>query len=80
MKAVLTQTEAFGRFLWKFIVGDDITLAIGVVLGLVAVAILHSSGTTSWWALPIAWILALSVSLHRSTHKFSSGSKRNQQK
>lgn len=80
MRTVLTQTEAFGRFLWKFIVGDDITLAIGVVLGLVAVAILHSSGTASWWALPIAWIIALSVSLRRSTHKTSARSKRDQRK
>jgi hypothetical protein len=47
MKAGLTQTETIGRFLWTFIVGDDITLAIGVILGLVAVEMLHSSGAVS---------------------------------
>ena len=47
MKAVLAHTEVFGRFLSTFIVGDDITLAIGVVLGLVAVEMLHSSGAVS---------------------------------
>ncbi|MCL5054309.1 hypothetical protein [Ferrimicrobium acidiphilum] len=69
MKTMLTQTQAFARFLWKFIIGEDITLAIGVVLGLVAVALLHYGRVASWWALPIVWIIALSVSLRRATRK-----------
>ncbi len=69
MKTVLIQSQAFGRFLWKFIVGEDITLAVGVVLGLLAVALLHGGGIVSWWALPVIWVVALIISLRHATRK-----------
>ena len=40
--------KSFGRFLWKFIVGDDLTLAIGVLLGaILGTHFLHRFTATS---------------------------------
>ncbi|MGC8481004.1 MAG: hypothetical protein ACP5PJ_05600 [Acidimicrobiales bacterium] len=61
--------RSFGTFLWDFIVGDDVRIAIGVVVGLVAVELLHQANVSGWWALPIFWVLALSWSLVRATRK-----------
>jgi hypothetical protein len=53
----------FGRFWYRFIVGDDWTIAVSVFLGLVAVNALLRSGVQAWWLMPLvaAGILALSL-------------------
>jgi hypothetical protein len=53
----------FGRFWYGFIVGDDWTIAVSVLLGLVAVYALLRSGVQAWWlmALVVAGVLALSL-------------------
>ena len=61
--------RSFGTFWWDFIVGDDVTLAIAVVLGLAAVAALHAAKVAAWWALPVIWALGLAISLARVTRK-----------
>jgi hypothetical protein len=61
--------RAFGVFLWDFIVGDDVRIAFGVVVGLLAVELLHHEKVSGWWALPIVWLIALSWSLARATKK-----------
>lgn len=61
--------SAFGRFWWDFVVGEDVTLAIAVVVGLGAVAALHAAGVAAWWALPVLWAVALSWSLRRAARR-----------
>lgn len=71
MSAVTTAIRSFFAFWWDFIVGDDVTVAIGVVLGLGAVAALHAAGKVSWWALPAFWVAALVWSLVRALRRSS---------
>ncbi len=61
--------RSFGAFWWDFIVGDDVTIAAGVAIGLAAVYALHRSNTSAWWLLPILWVVALSISLARAVRK-----------
>jgi len=66
---VKAMARGFGMFWWDFIVGEDITIAIGVCLGLGAVAIFHAHRLSTWWALPVLWLLALFVSLAKVLRK-----------
>ncbi len=61
--------KSFGRFLWKFIVGDDLTLAIGVLLGAIGVAVAARSTGAAWLILPLLWVVALFISLRRATRR-----------
>lgn len=64
--AVRVAAVSFGLFWWDFIVGDDWSIAVAVVVGLGVVAALATAGTVAWWALPLLWALALSGSLARA--------------
>jgi hypothetical protein len=55
----------FGRFWYRFIVGDDWLLAAAVVLGLVADYVLLRAGYQAWWLLPIVVVAAMALSLWR---------------
>ena len=56
----MTALRRFGTFWWDFVVGDDWRVAAAlVVTGLVA----------SWWVLPPAVALVLTVSLLRATRR-----------
>ncbi len=57
----MNRIAAFGRFWWDFVVGDDWVAAAGVVLGLVATALLGA-----WWVLPIAVAIVLTMSVLRA--------------
>jgi hypothetical protein len=59
----MNRLEAFFRFLWDFVVGDDWRIAVGVVVALGVTAIVAGTATTAWWILPlgVAALLALSV-------------------
>jgi len=60
----------FGQFWYDFVVGDDWTVAVGVVIALALTAILARSGVAVWWLMPIAVVVLLAVSLQRAaTHK-----------
>ena len=56
----------FLKFWYDFIVGDDWTVAAGVVLALAATALLVHSQVPAWWLLPVATVVVLTVSLARS--------------
>jgi hypothetical protein len=56
----------FLKFWYDFIVGDDWTVAAGVVLALAATALLAHSQVPAWWLLPVATVVVLAVSLARS--------------
>ncbi len=57
---------AFARFWYDFIVGDDWTVAIGVVIALVATLILAQLDVAAWWLMPVAVVVLLATSLRRA--------------
>ena len=57
----------FFRFWYAFIVGDDWTVAAGVVAALVAIAWLARLRVPAWWVLPLAVVALLLNSLFRAT-------------
>jgi hypothetical protein len=58
----MSRLEAFARFVWDFVVGDDWRIAVGVVVALAVTAIVAGS-IAAWWVLPlaVAGLLAFSV-------------------
>lgn len=62
MKAITN----FFRFWYDFIVGDDWTVAVGVVAALLVTWVLtHRSSINAWWLLPLAVALGLYLSVWR---------------
>lgn len=61
----MTRLEAFVRFLWDFVVGDDWRIAAGVVLALAVTALVAGTSVSAWWILPIAVALLLAGSVWR---------------
>jgi hypothetical protein len=58
--------RAFLRFWYDFIVGDDWTIAVGVVLALGATAALaHNGHPGVWWLLPLVVAAVLGWSVRR---------------
>jgi hypothetical protein len=66
MKLIWSWIVGFGRFWYRFIVGDDWTVAAAVVIGLVATAILNSRGIPAWWLVPLIVVVTVGVSLRRA--------------
>jgi hypothetical protein len=62
--------KAFFRFWYDFIVGDDWTIAAGVVIALALTALLaHNGMESAWWLLPLAVAVGLSYSVLRVTRR-----------
>ncbi len=62
--------KAFGRFWYDFIVGDDWTIAVGVVLALIVTALLAHNGVKSvWWLLPLVVAAGLTWSVLRAARR-----------
>jgi hypothetical protein len=57
----------FLHFWYDFVVGDDWTVAAGVVIALVLTALLAGGGVAAWWLLPLAVVLLLGLSLRRAS-------------
>lgn len=55
----------FFRFWYDFIVGDDWSVAAGVVIALAITALLAHRGVTSWWFMPAGVVVVLGMSLWR---------------
>jgi hypothetical protein len=67
MKLIWSWMVAFGRFWYRFIVGDDWTVAAAVGAALVATALLNAQSVPAWWLIPIVVIAIVGVSLRRSS-------------
>ena len=65
-------TRGFFLFWWDFIVGEDVTIAVGCALGLAAVYLFHRHDVSAWWMLPVLWVVALLASLTRAVRKAKS--------
>jgi hypothetical protein len=65
----MTYVKRFLGFWYDFIVGDDWTIAAGVVGGLVLTGVLARSGADAWWLMPLAVTVLLAVSLWREVRQ-----------
>jgi uncharacterized membrane protein len=54
------------RFLYRFIVGDDWTVALVVVFALAATGVLQGEHISAWWLVPLVAIVMTGISLRRS--------------
>jgi hypothetical protein len=59
---------AFGRFWWDFLVGDDWTIAAGVLVALALTWALHEvEDVPAWIVLPAAGAVLLTQSVRRAS-------------
>jgi hypothetical protein len=54
-----------GRFIYGFVFGDDWTVAVIMLLGLVASGLLVANGINAWWLIPALAVATTVVSLER---------------
>jgi hypothetical protein len=59
----MSRIEAFLRFLWDFVVGDDWRIAAGVVVALGVTALVAGTSVAAWWILPVAVLAVLGGSV-----------------
>jgi hypothetical protein len=57
------------KFLYDFIVGDDWTVAVAVLIGLVLSAILNVNHFPAWWLIPVIVVVMLGISLRRASNR-----------
>ena len=67
MKLIWSSAAAFGRFWYRFVVGDDWTVAAAVVAGLLVTAFLNANAIPAWWLVPILVVVTVAVSLRRAS-------------
>jgi len=65
----MTYVKRFVGFWYDFIVGDDWTIAAGVVGGLALTGVLARRGADAWWLMPLAVTVLLAVSLWREVRQ-----------
>jgi hypothetical protein len=58
--------KTFGAFWYDFIVGDDWSIAVGVVAAVGATALVHHAGLVAWPIVPIVVAIMLSNSVRRA--------------
>jgi hypothetical protein len=64
--------RAFLAFWYDFIVGDDWTVAVAVVLALAATVALCRAHVPAWWLPPLAVLVVLGASLLRAARRAQS--------
>jgi len=67
MRLLWSWMVAFGRFWYRFIVGDDWTVAAAVGVGLVLTALLNLQGIPAWWLVPVIVVVMVGASLRRAS-------------
>lgn len=63
----MSRLKTLLAILYRFIVGDDATIALAVVAALALTAALTALGLSAWWLLPATVIGTLAMSLKRDT-------------
>jgi hypothetical protein len=66
---VFSGAVGVGRFLYRFIVGDDWTVAVVMLLALAATGVLVAHQVSAWWLVPPLAILMTGISLRRSARQ-----------
>ena len=62
-----SRLKAFGAFWYDFVIGDDWTVAAGIVIALIITGVVATSPTPAWWIVPTAIAILLPLSLWRAT-------------
>jgi hypothetical protein len=62
---ILAWLTGFGRFCYRFIIGDDWTIAATVAISLVLTWLLRGAGVRAWWLPPLAAVAVVGASLRR---------------
>jgi hypothetical protein len=66
MHRIVSWIAGFGRFWYRFVIGDDWTVAAAVAAGLVLTAVMNARGVAAWWLIPLVVIALVRVSVRRS--------------
>lgn len=66
MRTVISGIAGIGRFLYFFVVGDDWTVALAILIALAATGLLAAQKIPAWWLVPVIAIAMTGVSLRRS--------------
>jgi len=61
MNSLTSLAVGFARFWYRFIVGDDWTVAAAAVAGLLFTALLNAHGIAAWWLVPLIVIGVVSL-------------------
>ena len=69
MKLVISTVVGVARFLYRFVVGDDWTVALAILLALAATGVLVGNHISAWWLVPFVAIFMTGVSLRRSARQ-----------
>jgi hypothetical protein len=67
VRVIVSAVVGTGRFLYRFIVGDDWRVALVVVIALAATGVLQGERISAWWLVPLVAIVMTGISLRRST-------------
>jgi hypothetical protein len=65
----MTRVQAFFRFLYDFVIGDDATIAAVVAVALGATALVAGTDVAAWWIMPFAVVAILAVSVLRAARR-----------
>lgn len=65
----MRRLRAFGAFWYDFVVGDDWSVALGVVIALGVTYALSKTSVPVWWLVPLAVAVLLPVSLLRAVRQ-----------
>ena len=70
---ITSALASFGRFWYRFIVGDDWTIAASIFITVVVVFALHAARIAAWWLMPIVVLATLGFSLYRAHRQDAAG-------
>ena len=65
----MSRVLAVARFWYRFILGDDWLIAAGVAAAIGVTALLADGGVAAWWAMPLAVVTLLVVSVRRGSRR-----------
>ena len=68
----MSRLAAFVRFLYEFVVGDDPTIAAGVVVALGLTALVGERAGGGFWIVPVVVVCLLALSLRRASTRSGS--------
>ena len=67
MSTIKDWAVSFGRFWYDFVIGDDWTIAAGVVVALAATfGLLQTDDVPAWWLLPVACVAIVALAVRRA--------------
>ena len=66
---MIGRLQAFGLFLYDFLVGDDWQVTLGVVVAMALTALVAGLGAAAWWVVPVALVVLLPYSLWRAVRR-----------